>query len=433
MRRHLLTRLVAAVVVCVTGAIGPSGARAESRIIMDYDFDYVVGGDLVGDRSYRAHRTYGMPGERFTDLDGDGEDGDPADPNNPADTRHIGNDDSQYILDFSLTDPFNPDDYRTIPFHAAAGTGYDTTLPGAVFYGGAVANLYNVNATAWSQATVQSEPQAGGTPGNRKSVLTFFPYWNISHPTWYPGDWSDDTTDWTAVFVWKQEDFFNGANDRRVEFDDDSYMKIRWYRDWGVETARFVVQNGDQLYVAHLNIDPVPSMWGDITVTFDPLDLDWAVYNPTSTEFNFDQDAATYLDPDVGQIILDDITAVGVYFDRDTADTNDAQAVKFPEFEVFANVVTGVADVNNDGMVDVADLGLLALQWNTSGELPFNADINDDDVVSVADLGVLGAQWDPGAGGASLAGQTLIPVPIAGVSGMAMAGLLVLRRRRVNV
>jgi len=47
------------------------------------------------------------------------------------------------------------------------------------------------------------------------------------------------------------------------------------------------------------------------------------------------------------------------------------------------------ADLNGDGVVDGADLGLLLGQWGTDGP----ADLNNDDVVDGADLGLLLGQW----------------------------------------
>lgn len=49
------------------------------------------------------------------------------------------------------------------------------------------------------------------------------------------------------------------------------------------------------------------------------------------------------------------------------------------------------ADLNRDGVVDGADLGLLLAAWDSSDEI---ADLNDDGVVDGADLGLLLAAWD---------------------------------------
>jgi len=48
-------------------------------------------------------------------------------------------------------------------------------------------------------------------------------------------------------------------------------------------------------------------------------------------------------------------------------------------------------DLNGDGVVDGADLGLLLGQWGTDGL----ADLNGDGVVDGADLGLLLGAWGP--------------------------------------
>lgn len=54
----------------------------------------------------------------------------------------------------------------------------------------------------------------------------------------------------------------------------------------------------------------------------------------------------------------------------------------------FAPMATNIADLNADGVVDGADLGLLLGAWGTSG-----ADLNGDGVTDGADLGVLLGAW----------------------------------------
>jgi len=59
---------------------------------------------------------------------------------------------------------------------------------------------------------------------------------------------------------------------------------------------------------------------------------------------------------------------------------------------VYDNLVDGpgeAADLNGDGVVDGADLGLLLGQWGGDGP----ADLNDDGVVDGADLGLLLGDW----------------------------------------
>ena len=58
--------------------------------------------------------------------------------------------------------------------------------------------------------------------------------------------------------------------------------------------------------------------------------------------------------------------------------------------DIFANAIEISSDLNNDCVVDTADLGLLLTQFSSDNE---QADINDDDVVDTADLGLLLSQF----------------------------------------
>ncbi|MCB9849037.1 MAG: hypothetical protein H6814_11560 [Phycisphaeraceae bacterium] len=57
---------------------------------------------------------------------------------------------------------------------------------------------------------------------------------------------------------------------------------------------------------------------------------------------------------------------------------------------ITAEVAACAADLNIDGVVDTADLGILLGQFGTDNE---QGDINDDDVVDTADLGILLGQF----------------------------------------
>ena len=50
-------------------------------------------------------------------------------------------------------------------------------------------------------------------------------------------------------------------------------------------------------------------------------------------------------------------------------------------------------DLDGDGVVDSADLGLLMAAWNEVGGNP--ADLNQDGIVNAVDLGILIAAWGP--------------------------------------
>ncbi|MHC4246980.1 MAG: dockerin type I domain-containing protein, partial [Planctomycetota bacterium] len=53
-----------------------------------------------------------------------------------------------------------------------------------------------------------------------------------------------------------------------------------------------------------------------------------------------------------------------------------------------------VGDLNGDGVVNAADLGLLIVAWGPCGKgVPCPADLNEDGIVDAADLGFLFANW----------------------------------------
>lgn len=58
-----------------------------------------------------------------------------------------------------------------------------------------------------------------------------------------------------------------------------------------------------------------------------------------------------------------------------------------------ARTIAGLGDLNSDGIVDGADLGLLLGAWGQPCGTPCSADLNDDNVVDGADLGLLLGGW----------------------------------------
>jgi len=110
---------------------------------------------------------------------------------------------------------------------------------------------------------------------------------------------------------------------------------------------------------------------------------------------------------------------------------------------LFDNVLVGVraenvlpipGDANGDGVVDVADLGILGANFGMTDVVFDDGDFNGDNVVDVADLGILGANWSAEEGLSlsqalrSAGFSPLIPEP-ATVAVLAV-GLVCLVRRR---
>ena len=91
-------------------------------------------------------------------------------------------------------------------------------------------------------------------------------------------------------------------------------------------------------------------------------------------------------------------------------------------------------DANFDGIVDVADLGIVGANFSLSGTSFSQGNFNDDGIVDVADLGILGANWGVGFGISGMAlGQntnvvSTVPEPATGLLLIIGAALAKTRR-----
>ena len=90
-------------------------------------------------------------------------------------------------------------------------------------------------------------------------------------------------------------------------------------------------------------------------------------------------------------------------------------------------IPSGVSDFNYDGVVDVADLGILGANFGRSGMAFDQGDFSGDGIVDVWDLGILGANWSASQITGNM--SVLVPEP-AILSHLAMMVLLVGYRRR---
>ena len=90
----------------------------------------------------------------------------------------------------------------------------------------------------------------------------------------------------------------------------------------------------------------------------------------------------------------------GSYSNTGTILTSDEDIPGETSHELVLNLEVEVgnedepADINDDGVVNGADLGLLLSAWGPCPP-PCPADINGDGVVNGADLGLLLASWRP--------------------------------------
>jgi fibronectin-binding autotransporter adhesin len=96
-------------------------------------------------------------------------------------------------------------------------------------------------------------------------------------------------------------------------------------------------------------------------------------------------------------------------------------------------------DATLDGSVTIADLGVLAANWQANERYWFHGDFNFDGSVNIADLGILAANWQKGTSGGGMSfaealamfevfNGVVIPEPSA--LGLVGLGALALRRRR---
>ncbi len=113
-----------------------------------------------------------------------------------------------------------------------------------------------------------------------------------------------------------------------------SFESTRWWDN--VESARWILQSETgQLYISQFSVAGAQDDWGT-TNTFDnPLSSDWAIYNPTTDQLDFDAAAATWINP-VTNPLFSNIQAVGVYIENDTP---SGELTKFSLDEIRFNAV----------------------------------------------------------------------------------------------
>ena len=129
-----------------------------------------------------------------------------------------------------------------------------------------------------------------------------------------------------------------------------------------------------------------------------------AISETISGEFN-DVAAQTFacrVDAESGIVFIDDFAIDQIVYDIDPA----SLPTGVTSVRIIANVdlggvsMTGAyvpdsvfGDLNGDGVVNAADLGLLIASWGPCGKGSCPADLNDDGKVDAADLGLMVSAW----------------------------------------
>ncbi|MDM8559127.1 hypothetical protein [Candidatus Parabeggiatoa sp. HSG14] len=196
------------------------------------------------------------------------------------------------------------------------------------------------------------------------------------------------TLNFTAVFVWKKEDFINGgALVDKIIFDESSKLSLDLTRfRKNVEECRFVVQDGDQFWISEFA--PVVTDLPPSSIELNPLDSRWAIYTPSNADNDEDiqkllkmleDDPKALEDKDTKKMVDDvnkmtfdsktatftnhvfkDVQAVGAYFATNEFTHQTTQLV-FDNFQAFATSETGkfpeskaiAISPDNDSSVDI--------------------------------------------------------------------------------
>ena len=277
-------------------------------------------------------------------------------------------DDSRVFYDFSLETPLNPLDTTSKP----DGIIYHTELPSAKFYGGMSANFYNYETNRIQQAFIENDGAGGelddvGYPSpyltpefqglsdfvesvrhsdgrpqkNHNGPQDDFAI-NIYRPDKpHPLDAQDDPADnlstFSAAYIWRKDDFLAGGDSAVVSLDSDSsfsFQSTRWWENIGA--VRWILQSqSGQLYISQFSVAGAQDFWGTTNEFPDPLNSDWAEYNPEVDQLDFEQETAVWIDP-VANNLFNDIQAVGLYVENDTP---SGELTKFSLDEIRFNAV----------------------------------------------------------------------------------------------
>jgi len=117
----------------------------------------------------------------------------------------------------------------------------------------------------------------------------------------------DAKQNFTALFIWKKADFVNGgASMEAITFDNTSKFSIDMTRSRTAEECRFIVQDGNQLWISEYVYDARDKP--RVTVELNPLNSRWAIYTPSGCDMEFNQKTADFM-----AHTFKDVQAVGFY------------------------------------------------------------------------------------------------------------------------
>jgi hypothetical protein len=283
--------------------------------------------------------------EHFLDIDGDGVEND-----------------TMVCKPFNMEELFTP-----TPMCPRIGSwaNYRTDRPSGKFYGGIRVNFLNASHVVENdgqgnlhhvfirpaQDTVQHD---GASPNlynerfphnitralNRFSDLfwadmTLFavdPGWTKVSRAFF--DLKDGGVNFSALFFWKKEDFVNGgASAEKIVFDATSNIKVDLTRQWdNVEDARFVVQDGEQLWISEYQFEYLRTGY---TISLNPLHSRWALYQPADCDLAVDIDKLEFIEHE-----FTDVQGVGAYFATYSFMTSNQDPTRmvfiFDNFQLFA-------------------------------------------------------------------------------------------------
>lgn len=285
--------------------------------------------------------------------------------------------------DFSLDTLFNPGapcQKESKPWHW-----YRSDRPSGKFYGGLVARFTNVSDimrpddktiplfNKIQQATVQ---QDGASPGlyspeypnntvrgrgygndywSDMTVMVVNPGWSNFSQTFL--DTVAAQTNFAAVFLWKKADFVNGgATAQTITFDTTSKLTVDLTRHRkNVEEGRFVVQDGEQLWISEFAINVAATVdTQGATIELNPLNSRWAIYTPAQAQIDFDSKTAEFIEH-----IFEDVQAAGVYF-ASYRFAHEPTMMVYDNFQIYAT-----ANATSEAAIEQNPIGLAV---NQAGE-----------------------------------------------------------------